>query len=725
MSEPRRGLNSALANVFFVSLNPNVRMMKNIFILLLTIFTTITFAQVNSLDSIWSIDMEDVVVTAQYAPTDSRNAVHSIRTIGKKEISKRGVINLEQLLRQELNIRISQDLNLGSRLDLQGISGQNIQIMLDGVPLIGRIGGDIDLGQINLHNIERVEIVDAPLSVNYGTNALGGVINLISKKSQLNKYETQIETQWESIGRYNVHASLGVRATKNFLVRINGGGNQFNGFDSEIASRETNDERSFQWNPKKQQFAGAMLRYDFGNDQQLKYTTNWLNENVDNLGEIRRPQFKPYAFDIYYHTQTQDHAIHQEGTIAKNFYLKTTLAYNKFDREKNTFRLNFDDNQKLALEGQQDTTSYSALIFRPVLASKFTNSKLNFQLGFDLRYETASGQRLRDENNPKADFSEIGDYAVFGSFKYDAKENLTLQLGLRSSYNTRFKAPVTPSLNIKYTPSKTLDLRASYAKGFRSPSLEELFFYFVDANHSLLGNTNLQAETSDNFQVAIDWKPKTKRHQIELSAAAFFNDIQQKIDLYEYVIKDGQIVPAVTLDKASTQYAYFNQDQYKTLGGNLKLNYAFQNFSINLGFSPIGRYNLLSETMSDVSPFTFVYESNGEISYHFPKQDIHISLYVRYNDKLIRYFEDFDENGNAFTGQTIQDGFTLADFTVSNYLWKKRIHLVAGIQNLFDVQDVSLSGFSGGAHSGGVGTKPIGQGRTFFVKMGWQFGFGK
>ena len=68
-------------------------------------------------------------------------------------------------------------------MSVQGLSGENVKILIDGVPVVGRLNGNVDLSQINLTNIERVEIVEGPLSVNYGTNALAGTINLITKKN--------------------------------------------------------------------------------------------------------------------------------------------------------------------------------------------------------------------------------------------------------------------------------------------------------------------------------------------------------------------------------------------------------------------------------------------------------------------------------------------------------------------------------------------------------------
>jgi len=156
---------------------------KRFYIILWSIiFATTLVAQVSESDSIeWSIDIEDVVVTAQYAPTDSRNALQEIRTITKETIKRRGANNLEQLLSFETNIRINQDAVLGSSMSLGGIGGQNVKIMIDGVPVIGRLNGNVDLSQINLNQVERVEIVEGPLSVYYGTDALNLEFLLKSK----------------------------------------------------------------------------------------------------------------------------------------------------------------------------------------------------------------------------------------------------------------------------------------------------------------------------------------------------------------------------------------------------------------------------------------------------------------------------------------------------------------------------------------------------------------
>ncbi len=145
--------------------------------------------------------------------------------------------------------------------------------------------------------------------------------------------------------------------------------------------------------------------------------------------------------------------------------------------------------------------------------------------------------------------------------------------------------------------------------------------------------------------------------------------------------------------------------------------------SFSSGLSPIGRYNPISEIEQDISTYTFVYETNGALSYKFPKQELQLSFYVRYNDKLIRYFQDIDDDGEAVTRQFIQNGFTFSDLTVSKYFFHKMIKVTGGIENIFNVQNVSTGGGIGGAHVGNTGSVPISMGRNWFAILSWNFGW--
>ena len=118
-------------------------------------------------------ELDEVIVTAQYVPQTIEKSVYKVKTIDAGEMRSRGVSNLRELLQHELNINLEQRSVFGTSIEVQGISKENVKILVDGVPVIGRLNGIIDLSQINLYNIERVEIIEGPASVFYGTGRYG------------------------------------------------------------------------------------------------------------------------------------------------------------------------------------------------------------------------------------------------------------------------------------------------------------------------------------------------------------------------------------------------------------------------------------------------------------------------------------------------------------------------------------------------------------------------
>lgn len=660
----------------------------------------------------WSIDLDDIVVTAQYAPTDSRSSIHDIRIIKRETIERRGANNLEQLLQQETNIRIDQDLVLGSSMSLSGISGQNVKIMIDGVPIIGRQDGNIDLSQINLQNIERVEIVEGPLGVSYGTDALAGVINLISKKTQLKKWSTGLNTQLESRGEQSLAGQLGWRFADKWLLQLNGGRDHFNGYSEDST-------RSVLWNPKEQWYGGASLKFQLQEDQHFRYTFNSFREEVANLGEVRRPQFKPYAFDDIYQTLRTDHTLSYEGAVSSSHYLQVMTSVNQYVRYKNTFRNNFEEGTLIQEVGQQDTSRFNAFALRATFASRYKEYPFNFQVGIDLRYDNANGQRIQDAQSSQANFSEISDYALFGRLNYQLNKMLQLESGFRYAYNTKYDAPLVPSIHLKYNWSPAWALRASYGRGFRSPDLKELFFEFIDVNHYILGNPQLKAEKSNNFQLSLQFTKEKKHQLIQLKAHLFYNAISDKIALFEYIDTGNGIRPVT--DTTTLQFAYFNQSIYKTRGGDFKLSYQNGPFTWHSGVSLIAYFNPLSATYSEVRPFTNTTEWSNEWQYTLPKTKIQASIFLRWNDRRISFYPEQDAAGNEVVGQRDQDGYYLLDASIHIPFWQSRLKFTGGGKNLLDIQSVQQSGTGGGAHLGSSTESPISPGRNFFIRLGFLF----
>ncbi|RYZ54005.1 MAG: hypothetical protein EOP49_06075, partial [Sphingobacteriales bacterium] len=199
--------------------------------------------------------LNDVVVTGLSAPVRLKNALSTYQVITKATMQAQGAVTVDDALRNQLNINIGNDNILGSKVSMQGMKGDKVKILVDGMPLNGREMGEIDLSQINLNNVERIEIVQGPMSVLYGTDALGGVINIITKKNT-EPWQVFAGTYYESIGKYNFDFGGTYRLRDAHQISISGGRNYFQGWQPLDSL-----ERSFLWKPKEQYLANLGYSY--------------------------------------------------------------------------------------------------------------------------------------------------------------------------------------------------------------------------------------------------------------------------------------------------------------------------------------------------------------------------------------------------------------------------------------------------------------------------------
>ncbi|MCH5715152.1 TonB-dependent receptor plug domain-containing protein [Niabella hibiscisoli] len=161
--------------------------MKELYKHLLFILTALSANQYLHAQSDTSKVLEEVTVsTGQYAPQSLKKSVYKIKVITAEQIKARAALNLIQVLNMEPGIRFSNDNTLGvTDIQLMGMTGRSIKILLDGVPVADRNDTRESLNQIDIQTIERIEIVEGPMSVIYGSDALAGVINIITKKIRI------------------------------------------------------------------------------------------------------------------------------------------------------------------------------------------------------------------------------------------------------------------------------------------------------------------------------------------------------------------------------------------------------------------------------------------------------------------------------------------------------------------------------------------------------------
>ena len=315
-----------------------------------------------------------------------------------------------------------------------------------------------------------------------------------------------------------------------------------------------------------------------------------------------------------------------------------------------------------------------------------------------LNLETGEGDRIEGYRQ------EIGDYAAFLSVKWDPVRSLSLQPGIRFIYNTKYSAPLVYALSAKWDIVEGLSMRFSYARGFRAPTIKELYMNFVDVNHDVKGNPDLKAEQSNNINLNLNWSAEKTKYAWNLDGTSFYNLIYNVILL---------------APKAGTlEYTYINLSEYTTTGfginGGISL---YPAFKIQAGFTMTGVTGTLEPEIAP-EPLQWSEEVTLSSSYRFIKPELTLAVFYKYTGKAPQVVFD----GDGLSWGTV-DSYNSMDFTATKGFWTNRIRLSAGVKNIFDVTTVPATGVSGG-HGGGSGggnSMNIAWGRTFFMKLAFTF----
>lgn len=657
---------------------------------------TVTIEDIQLSES--GIYLQDAVVTGQFGKQSLRNSIYQVRTIDSEKIKARGATNIQTILNTELGIRFSNDPTLGTTdIQLMGMSGQSVKILLDGIPLVDRGATRESLGQIDINNIERIEIVEGPMSVIYGSDALAGVINIISKKGDgSDNLSVSARIQEETVGKeYNAfdkkgthNENIGVSWQKKGF-QLNGAvtRNNFGGWQGDSTGRVK------AWMPKEQMLytAGAGFNKEKWN---VWYRFNGTDETIKYLGNIN---VQNIAGDKDYITKRWFHQA--QGQYQANDKLGFTGALSYTDYSRKTLSTNIDFNtgrRTLSLDAAaQDKSIFTTFFFRGTALYKLSPS-VSLLPGIEINNNNASGARI--SGSPT-----INEYAFFLSSELKITPAIKLSPGLRFIKNSIYDAPpVIPSINAKVTLNRTFDLRMGYARGFRSPALRELYFDFHDASHSINGNVNLKAEYSDSFNAFLVWHAMQHSSlKVTSTLGGFYNVFHDRID--------------TGFDPNNpSQTTYLNISLYKTTGVSLDNKFYWKNLQASVGATYIGTYNeILDESEGieeDLPEFMWSPEINVNLLYTFTKIGASVNFFYKYTGKKPAYAIISTDPVTASLRQI--NGFNMADLTITKTLGKY-VSLIGGAKNLFNLTGIRNTTLGSGHDATGPGFN----GRSYFLGM--------
>jgi outer membrane receptor for ferrienterochelin and colicins len=692
------------------------------------------YAQEKKKDSTKLEKLDEVVVTGQYNPQSIKKSVYNVRVINKEQIQQIAAVNVADLLNFNLNLNIIPNGETGrSRVSFFGLDARYFNILIDNIPIVSDngVGSNIDLTQINLDDIERIEIVEGSMAVQYGSDAMSGVLNIITKKSSDHKWRINTtiqeetvsdEYEWFDKGRHIQGLTISHNFNEKWYASAGITRNDFAGFFNNRQGRdyiETDGLRGYEWLPKEQLTTNALVNYKINNHQffyKFEYyneTINFYNATVRTNVNTQTSTINPSATDRIYTTNRLFNHLNGNGVFNSGIRYNVSLSYQEQKRNLNEFNYFILTQERTA---EIDETNQSSKVFfsKGTLSNLFRGERFNAQAGYEFTYQEGFDREAAGETNLNPKRRNIRDIATFTSAEIRLNEKLKLRPGIRILHNSQFDFKSVYELTARQLFNRGYELRVNIGTSYRVPDFTELYYYFVDANHDVRGNENLNPEEGLTAFLSLKKKSWLNDGKLKLENNLKFTyiDLRDRIEL-------------ATVSTLPLQFKYININKYNFLGLTSNNSIKYRNWNASLGATLFGISRTLENQVNANDKHLFQFQLNSSLSYRIPKWNTMLSMVLNYNGEEQNYrVTGNDDNGNStFSIETI-DAYAWMDASLRQSFLNNSLEATLGARNLLDVTRVDSDFLSSnGAHSSNANSRLLGYGRSFYLKLLYKLNF--
>ena len=612
-----------------------------------------------------SVDLEPVVITASHSPKALKDAPVVTRLITLHDIKIADATNIQDMLTQEIpGLEFGLAMSQETSLNMSGFGGNAVLFLVDGERMAGETMDNVDYNRMNLDNVGRIEIVKGASSALYGSNAVGGVVNIISREN--------IEP-W----------------TANVNSRFNSFGNEWrNGASFSFNKAKWNSQTSFQHTkidpvdlPKAHSAEEVALEL-MKKAQGLPYDESVLKDDSDisrlygqktyNVKE--RLTWRPSEHltlvgrgSYFFRTSERDtHDYHFNGYSAglKGWYmwnndrhLDLSYAFDQYDKA------NF-------LPDGTRTHDHDYSNQQHVLHALYSHSfgKSHLILGADYLHDYLTTYQFVD--NAKHEQNNFDGYA---QFDWNITNQLNIVGSIRYDYfSASAQKALTERLAIVYK-FPWMTFRANYASGFRAPSLKEMYMHFDMGNmgYMILGNPDLKPEKSHNFNIAVERTNRIRNSgalngRYNFTLMGYCNIFDKRITTIDGGLYEG-------MESA----LYWNEEGIKVWGVDMSLGHIWDcGVSFRLNYS-------------------WMHETGNVIYSQFSQPRSHSFTWrVGYDHRFSRYYAldaaiSGRSQGKPQSGHTnVDQGYTIWKLMLQHHIWKG-INLNTAIDNIFNYKPKS------------------------------------
>jgi outer membrane receptor for ferrienterochelin and colicins len=492
----------------------------------------------------------EVVVTGTRTPESSQRATVRTEFVSREEAERRGATNVAEALAGEATLQVNPEaygyLGRPSGIQLHGMDADRVLVLEDGERVIGDRDGVVDLAQLPLVDVERIEFVAGPTSSLYGTNALGGVINVVTAPPRTLGPSARYRFQGRSSGEALGSLTGAYRRDDDWLA-----------LDTSLHHRPAiprldakPDYLAAEWTSLA---LGLRAGTRLSRRVELRVKARWVRDDSDGRSSENKPNLGQYVSDLPQLTDRFSvralETLELGGGARLDFSLARSWFFDETGYDRRDSPLDEVRHRKLQNQGLEAMLTLPDGPARTWVFGVRSDAE-QFEQDF-----TRTTPELTEERVVELEPMQLASGAVFGQLGWKVTEKLTLMPGVRAELHERYGEVVAPRLASAYQLSEQLSARAALGRGFRAPTAKEFGFLFDHSalGYRVLGNRDLSPESSWGLNGDLTWRSSSFRSRV----GAFHDRIENLIVT--------ELAPDQPL-LGVTDYVYRNVEQARTAG---------------------------------------------------------------------------------------------------------------------------------------------------------------
>jgi outer membrane receptor for ferrienterochelin and colicins len=618
-----------------------------------TLMFVVGYSQENNkykTDTIKVNQLEEVVITATRTVRQLSSVPLAVTLISNKEIKKTGITRLKNILQEQTGIVFVTDASGFEGIQMQGLNAAYTLVLIDGVPLVGRSSGTLDLKRLTVNNIKQIEIIKGPSSSLYGSEAIGGVINIITNTPNRDISKGNVQYYFKGGKRNELDLNSNYIYKKNKLgINVGLNLNSGKGYDLSPKTLENTTE-------PYNNFTGNLgLNYAFNSKLKLHFSNRYYEQNqkvVSNTNTVKE-----------YNVNTKfSHDISKNVHLDYTFYATTYKTESIFNGEK---------------------SYYNQTLMRPEIRTIIKIDENEMIAGIGASFDALDRAFFEKNESFKTQY-------VFGQYDFKPTENLNIIIGARYDHHNKYKSAFSPKISARYKLNDWLAVKSSVGFGFKAPDFRQLFFNFnnsaggyvvygVRTMHDLFGQNSqvidqvakdLTPENSIGYNLGFQIKPT---NNLKINVNIFRNDIR---DLINTTVFKG-VLPGINPN--TRVFYYENRNKVYTQGVELDANLRLTD---NMTIS--GGYQFLIAKDKDQEKLI----KSGSVYYRktpsSPSQKLQIEDYVglanrsKHAANLKLFYQNYQHNFNANIRAIYRSKYALYDTNNSQQIIDKHDNFVKG-----------------------------------------------